>query len=613
MSRLSAGRRLWLKSAVPVALFTMAIASSAAPAEADPGYQLASPSAFATSGEVPIGIAVDQASQNLYVAELTAERFASAPGQVEKLSAAGAPVLGSPFPGGAEDFFASVAVNPVNGDIYVYQAEASTPEGLKGKSEVSVLSSAGALKTSFAVTSSIVGAMAVDATGRLFLPSSSQDVIQILGPTGTLEGSVACPTCPGGGLDEPAGLAFDSAGKLYVADRFGGGRVVRLAPSGGGFAYETTLQAGAGKAGGPVAVAVDASSGDVLVGARFEDDYHVTAYDAGGAVVDDFGATLLTPFKAFAEAPSQFGQLAVNATTHRVYLTDPGADKVWIFDRIATIPAPTASTLPPSPLGQVESTLRASVDSKGHVLSSCHFEYTDDADFKANGFANAQSAPCPPLVGGPGSVTVTASVAGLIPNTSYDYRLLAADRGGSVETGPQAFKTLPPLSPEAVMSAPSGVTKNSATFVGNANPKGGAVSACRFEYVSEAAFQLSGFVGAASKICSSTPSGSVSSPVSAKVTDLSAGTAYRVRLVVTNNAGTTAAADKSFATAAETCAENPAVCPREPDLPELPPEPEILPVRHPAPKPLRCRKGFKKKRVHGKLKCVRAKKHRPQR
>jgi hypothetical protein len=29
-----------------------------------------------------------------------------------------------------------------------------------------------------------------------------------------------------------------------------------------------------------------------------------------------------------------------------------------------------------------------------------------------------------------------------------------------------------------------------------------------------------------------------------------------------------------------------------------------------APKPLKCKKGFQKKKVHGKLKCVKKKRHR---
>jgi hypothetical protein len=112
-----------------------------------------------------------------------------------------------------------------------------------------------------------------------------------------------------------------------------------------------------------------------------------------------------------------------------------------------------------------------------------------------------------------------------------------------------------------------------------------------------------------------TPSGNAAVAVTtAKVSALTAGTAYRFRVVATNNAGTGTASDASFATVAETCAENAALCPPSgggsqpaPPAPISPAPPAPSPAG-PAPKPLKCHKGFKKKRVRGKLRCVRAKK-----
>ncbi|HEU4944786.1 MAG TPA: hypothetical protein VFT10_06450 [Solirubrobacterales bacterium] len=590
-------------------LFVLSVlASPVSVAIAGPGYQLASPSSIALSAQVPIGLAVDQSTQLLYVAELSNLLTSVQPGQIEQLSPSGTPTAASPFSTGGDDLFTAVAVNPVTHGVYAYQSRGPTPLGEKGKSTMSTFSSSGVLGSSFFPAASQTGTLAADSSGRVFFPNSGAGSVQIFNSSGTLEGTLTCSGCPGGSFGGPGALAFDSNGKLYVVDQAGEGRVVRLAPSGGSYVYDATLQSG----GSPVAVAVDTSNDDVLVGNRVGSKYHVIAYDSSGVAFDDFGTDLVTA--ALVQAAT--GQLAVNATTHDLYLSNPGGNNLWVFERIETIPEPTTNVVAPSPIGQTGATLRATVNPKGHVLTTCHFEYTDHADFLANGFANAESAPCPALVGNRENTTISAAASGLTPATDYDYRIQVGSFGGTDESGPQAFETLPPLAPEATTGAASAITKTTATLAGTVNPKGGTVSSCRFEYVTEAGFVSSGFSGASSKACATTPSGNVAAAVSAKVTGLTAGTTYRVRVVATNNSGTGTAVDKAFATVAETCAENSALCPPSPG-PSQPAEPVTvappLTPASPAPKPLKCRKGFKKKRVRGKLKCVRLKKPRSKR
>jgi hypothetical protein len=589
-----------------LALVLSALILISAPAAlAGPGYQPASPSSIPLHAEIPVGVAVDQSSGDIYVAEMSTDLFNFQPGEVEQLSPNGTPTAGSPFGTGGQDIFVAVAVNPLNEGIYAYQGESETPAGHKGTSELSAFSSTGALGGSFPVANSLAGTIAVDATGKVFVPSSEAGSIQAFDSSGTLTSTITCGNCPGGDFSEPAAVAFDSSGDLYVVERGGEERVIELEPSAGGYVYARTIQSEVGA----TAIAIDVSDDDIFVGDLASGKYHVVAYDSAGHAFDDFAAGLATQFSL---VPAQ-GQLAVNSTTHDLYLTSPGGSQVRVLERIASIPAPTESAAAPNPVGQVTATLRASVNPKGHVLTTCEFQYTDHADFTANGYANAKVAKCPGLVGEAESVSVGASVAGLEPETSYDYRVRIASYGGSAENVNEGFETLPPLPPEASTGAVSSLTKASATLSGSVNAKGGTVSSCRFEYVTEAAFQASGFSGAPFKACTPTPSGNAASSVSAKVSGLTPATSYRFRVAVTNNSGTTQSPESSFATLAETCAENQAMCP-PPPAQETPtasaplPEP-AQPVPTPtAKKPLKCRKGFKKKTVRGKAKCVKAKK-----
>lgn len=589
---------------------TVAMALSASAAWAGPGYEPDSVKPTIPLGaEIPVGVAIDQSSQVIYVAEVSRDLLDIQPGQVEQLSSSGAPTASSPFGTGGQDFFVAVAVNPVTHGIYAYQIKASeTPQGPKGTSQVSVFSSSGVMGTSFSPVNAQAEGLAADTSGRLFFPSNAAGSVQIYSSSGTLEGAVSCGGCPGGAFVTPQSVAFDSAGKLYVVDSASGGRVLKFSPSGGSYIYESTLQSGAGA----VAVGVDSSSDDVFVGDLESGKYHVVAYDSSGVPFDDFGAGLVSQSQLAAAS----GQLAVNATTHKVYLSDPGGANLRVFERVSSIPAPTAATAAPTPIGQVEATLRATVNPKGHVLTSCAFQYTDHADFLANAYANAETAPCPAVVGAGESVQISSNVKALDTSTSYDYRIQIESHGGSAESGNQLFQTLPPLPPEATADVASAVTKTTATLGGTVNPKGGTISNCHFEYITEAGFQSGGFAGAPVKACATTPSGNVANSVSAKVTGLSAATSYRFRVVATNNTGVTQATDKTFATVTETCAENPAFCPpsETPQVPFSPaPAPVVLPPPAPQPKPLKCRKGFKKKKVRGKLKCVKVKKHRAKR
>lgn len=578
-------------------------------AAAGPGYALSSvKSSITLGGEVPHGIAIDQTSQAIYVTELSTDVDAKAPGQIEQFDANGIATANSPFHTGGEDLFAGVAVNPLTHDIYAYQSQLVTPEGTKGVPVMNIFSSTGVLGTSFSPGKSTGPHLAVDSSGRVYFANEEADVVQVYNSSGVLQSTISCTGCSGGAFSEPSSVAIDPAGSLYVVDLAAAGRVLKFVASGGTYVYSSLLQSGVGAA----AVAVDPVSGDVLVGDIEGTDYHVAVFDSSGVQFDDFGGGTVGTLSGF--GPMAAGQIAINATTRRAYVADSAVNKIWIFDRVASVPVPTVSVQAASPVGQLEATLKGVVNPNGHGLTNCQFKYTTNADFQANGFANAITVPCTGKPPATGSSNVTASVNGLSPATNYVFRLFTTSYGGAVESTSQSFQALPALAPAVTTGSASSITLNKATVAGTVNPRGGPISNCHFDYVKEAAFLKTGFAGAASSICVPKPtSGSTDVAVSAKLNGLESETTYRFRLVAINNSGTGEGSGVAFATAGESCATNPSFCPLTEVIPPLSPPTTPLPrptVTTPTKKPLVCRRGFKKKKVRGKMRCVKKKKKR---
>ncbi len=680
------GASRWLlrspAAALVLALITMASVTPLAQAALGYERDVSTPS-IALAGELPHGVAIDQVNQRIYVTMLTTDLSSGASGQIDQLESTGAPTATSPFALGTEAFPTGVAVNPLTQGIYVNQFIASTPFGNKGSSKIVQLSAAGVMGTEFATSNNPAKApqIATDASGNVYFPSDATDVVQVFNSAGVLQGTISCAGCPGGAFGNPASVAVDSAGNVYVVD-LEPDRVVKFTHSGSSYSFASVLQSGRGAA----AVGVDPSDNAVFVADLSSGEYHIVAYDSAAAQFDDFGGGLFgTPRQGAAGA----GQIAVNATTHRLYVSEPNQNNLLVFARV-TIHPPVASTNPASSVGQVSARLNATVNARLHAVTSCNFEYTNAPDYEANGYANALDAPCSSLPTGSEGTAVSATPTGLSPATTYHYRVVAANNAGSVEGSDLTFTTLPTTPATVTTEAASGVTQTGAALVGKVNPHGGSVSDCHFEYgvglsyatsvpcvtavgvvttdvaqkktvaglsanttyhyrlavtsnaglvngndrefttpppapvvtteaasgITQTAATLAGAIdpkgGAAScrfeygtttaygttAACVMDP-GAGEGPVSEQLnlTGLTAGTTYHYRLVGTNGGGTTNGLDLSFTT-------QPA--PSVPPIVQPLPQPQ-LPA--PTPKRLKCKKGFHKKKVHGKVRCVKIKRH----
>lgn len=576
-----------------LAVLLLAIASVAAifvaPARASSGYELDPSNPVLDLDGVPRGLAVDQESRDLYVAILSMDLNNLVPGQIERfksdLSADGTFAEG----GG---YYTGVGVNPLTHGFYGARAEFRTPFGNFGVPGLDRFSSAGALAGSTALMyANALPTIATDSAGDVFYPNREADSVQVFSPAGVLEEEITCEGCSGGLFGAPISVALNSADDLYVVDAEPD-RVVKLTPSGGSYSFASVVQSDRGAG----AVGVDPGTGDVLVGDMPNGrGAHIIAYDSSGTQFDDFGSGLFLDASPEAGVYAA-GQMAVDATSHKLYVS--AFEKIYVFDQ-ATIDPPTATVEAGTDIGQLTATLNATVNASGHAVLECEFEYTEEADVS---FTNATAVPCSELPVGSGDTELSVEV-GLSPATAYRYRVTATNNAGSTTSGSQTFETLPAVPATVTMESPLAVTQNAATIVGKVNPRGGSVSNCHFEFGTSTAY---GTVLPCLSLL-----GPVSSDVveSRNVSELVNSTTYHYRLVVTTNAGTTKGNDIAFTTASPPSEPKPpptttpeATATPGTTTPQPPSNPPATPSR-----PRGCKKGFHKRRVHGKARCVKKK------
>jgi hypothetical protein len=459
----------------------------------------------------PIGIAVSQSSEDVYVVDQGNSR-------VEIFSAAGAYVSQFNGAGAPTGTFASptqIAVdnsgNPLDssaGDVYVVDAghqvvDKFSPAGMY-LGRLGIEGASGALFHSpqgVGVTSE--GDVWVSDGGTIESGSYAYEFSN----TGALIRSVELVYAPEGSL------ALDSANDLYVVTN---GRFTSVYSSAAGYPLDGTL--------GSDSVVADAV--DPLTGQLFNDDRNMIEED--GPVPHP--AALLESFPS--EGLSESYGIAVSQSTGTVYVSEREADAVQLYTPLVY---PAVSSEAPSHVAETTAAVSGEVNPSGVPLSGCEFEYGTEASY-------GQRIPCQPSAAqlGTGSepVAVTDQLSGLQPDTTYHYRLSATNTNGSTYGGDEVFTTLSPLMVGAESFSDVG---SASAALSSQIDAGGRETFYSFEY------------GTTSSYGTSTPEvelgaahGAVGAP--AHLEGLQADTTYHFRVVAHNQSGTVVGADATFAT-----------------------------------------------------------------
>ncbi len=566
---------------------TLLTAVLASPSRASLGYQLDSSHPSRALPGPPKGLAVDQATEDIYVAVTSTNPNTGAFGEVDRfnsdLTADGVFASG----GG---YYTGVALDPIGGFFGAQMEIRGTLIGNVGTPRMDHFTSAGMFTGSFPVAySNSFPPITTDSVGHIYFPNVNTHSVQVFNSAGALLEEITCSGCPGGSFGKPGSVALTSTNELYVADT-NPDRVVKLTSSGGAYLFSSLLQSGRGAG----AVAVDPSTGDVLVGDMpGGDNYHIVAYNSSGAQFDDFGAGLFTNASSGGYGALSAYQIAVNGTTHKLYVGE--FSKFYVFEKTTASP-PSAVAEPATNVGQLSATLKAAVNAKGHAALECDFEYTDEADFQANVFSNATSLPCPKNPDGMANTPLSVNVSGLTPSAAYRFRVTATSNAGTTSSNNQTFETLPAVPPTVSTGLAQSVGEAGAQLTGVVNPHGGAASDCHFEFGTSVSY-------GANFSCPALPGPSTTNVAEVKsVSGLKPSTTYHYRLVVITNAGTGAGDDVEFTTA-----DPPVEPPPDPD-PATPSAPSVPPVTT-TPPPVtvstpKCKKGFRRQRINGQARCV---------
>ncbi len=347
--------------------------------------------------------------------------------------------------------------------------------------------------------------IAVGPTGTVFVADQSR--VQEFSPAGAYEGQIALP-----GVGAISALAVDSTGDVYVKGEVSG---VRKFDSGGveqGEPRDAT--------GSPRTVAVGLSD-ELFIEDGLEATRHILEFDAAGSEVESFDAGGESINSGIAWGDS-IGELYVLARSAVRLVAPPAAGP-----HLALAGSDTASKLQPT-----TATLNALLNPEGKE-TAYHFEY---------GTTNGYGASTPPgtLEAGFEDQPVSAELSGLLPRTTYHFRVVASNSAGTFIGPDETFVTLPPalIDSESV----SQVTSNGATLTTQINPLGRDTT-YRFEYGSTTAYGTSvpvpnGDAG----------SGTVDTALSAPVEGLKPDTTYHYRVVAVNSLGTVEGADHVFKT-----------------------------------------------------------------
>jgi hypothetical protein len=463
----------------------------------------------------PTGVAVGTAG----------EVFATDAGnsRIESFTATG--TFKSQFPINAVEFASPgpLAVDSsAAGGVYVALIKAET-----GAPEVAKYSTAGTFEYTLnpGLTTAInYGAVTVDpATGTVYTLATNTETFQPVidsfdQKTGAFIAAFTGETAsPDGPFLCPSAIAADNAGHLFVSDPCKAPRVDRYSDTG---TYEATVDDGS--RGSPQALATDPETGDLYVAQTGPSGLQVTYFSAAAAP-QSFSATAVGALAGLAVGPDATLYAGDNANS--------------LIDRFAAFEGPSVTTEAASPVETRTATLNATINPNA-IAAKYHYEYGTEVTY-------GSSTPEEEAGSGSADVPAPATLTGLVPNTTYHYRIVGVNASGSIYGADLTLTTV--ATPPTLDGSPafaSAITPTGALAHATVNPEH-SLTTFRIEYGSSASYGAS-----APEPNAEVGEQSVDTAVATPLTGLTPDTLYHFRLSAENGVeGAQTGADATFITA----------------------------------------------------------------
>ena len=341
-------------------------------------------------------------------------------------------------------------------------------------------------------------------------------------------------------LKAPSGLAIGPNNDAYVADS-GAGDVAVFADLG---PVPTT-----GPSEEPNHTAITLTGevdprgrGEVTkCGFEYVTEEQFQAHEFSGAAIAPCSAThFSTPTAVTAHL---VGLLAETTYRYRLAagnedLATPGAARA--FTLVAVFGVETGAS---TEVKRTSATLNGSLN-PDELPTHYSFEYVTADQFEASGYEGATSTPEAEISTGSAEQSVSYQLSGLLPQTTYHYRLVAKNEDGTTDGGDEELHTVPAVL-EVKTGYPTGVLTESVVLHGSyvGDVEGGETS-CYFQYGTDQTY------GHNTSEPPGLTQGSAAGPhnLEAEVTGLSPRHTYHFSLVCRNQIGTTAGSDETFET-----------------------------------------------------------------
>lgn len=465
------------------------------------------PPAICSAGGIPgaRGVAVNDVSGDVYVGLV---------GEIKHFSAAGAALPAITGIGGEADWLAVDNSNEATkGDIYATFFNTT----------VERFTSAGALDTSWGTNGVLTtgggqsGGVAVDpANGFLYVVSREASKVFVYNTSGTPAGEFSVNA---GTID---GLSVDSGGNAFVV--YEGSSIAEYPVSN----RAAPVEIGAGLS--LTETAVDTSpTGNLFV--------------LGGGTISTFEKTGAHGSVATTFAPGAPGLsygMAVNATTHAVYVSDISNGDAVYFKLAEHGPPPQPPVTEAAVVAGTSATLHGTVNPTTKATVSYYFDYNATVGESCTGVGHEKSET--KTIVEEEAVPVEATVTGLTAKTEYKFCLVAENSGGTIPSlNEEAFTTGvgAPVVREELSSA---ITPYTATVSAKINPSGEATT-CEVEYGETVAYGSKAPCPALAE-----PEAITDQSVSVPLSGLAASKEYHYHFVAKNSIETVNGSDATFTT-----------------------------------------------------------------